>query len=125
MCYHGDLSPVEKMNNMKKWQNDETHVIVATKSLGMGIDKPNVRCIFHSSFPSSVSEYYQQVGRAGRDGERADCILFYRFPDRALHLAHISKCETETGKQNGIRELRAMIKLCTSVSCLKQFYDIL
>ena len=63
--------------------------IVATKSLGQGIDKSNVRSVIHVSFPESIPEYYQQVGRAGRDSLRSDCFLFYKFSDRSILLNHI------------------------------------
>ena len=119
VCYHGSLCPDEKITNMKKWQQNIVKVIVATKSLGMGIDKSDVRGIFHVSIPSSLHEYFQQIGRAGRDGKNSQSILFYRFQDRSLHLAHIFKCETEEGRRNGLRELKAVVKFCTLSGCYK------
>ena len=115
----GELGPEEKSSNMKKWQQNEVHVIVATKSLGMGIDKPDVRCVIHASFPATLHEYFQQAGRAGRDGNLSDCILFYRFQDRSLHLHHIYGSDTEIGRRNGLQELRRIVSLCTTKECLK------
>ena len=118
VSYHGDMSPFEKSDNFSKWKRGDVNIIVATKSLGMGIDKSNVRCICHVSFPSSIPDYYQQVGRAGRDGDRADCFLYFKFSDRSLHLEHISKIDSEIQRNNAYRELKDIITLCINFSCV-------
>ena len=117
--YHGGISPQEKNINLTKWLRGEVNIIVATKSLGMGIDKPNVRLIIHFSIPSSLHEYFQQIGRAGRDGKKSDCVLFYRFPDRSLHLTHLSKLESVRQREICFANLRQMISFCISHTCLK------
>ncbi|MEC5165973.1 ATP-dependent DNA helicase RecQ [Flavobacterium sp. PL11] len=73
--YHGGLSSKEKDKNMQSWMNEEVQVIVATNAFGMGIDKPNVRTVIHIQLPENMENYYQEAGRAGRNGERAFAIL--------------------------------------------------
>ncbi len=79
--YHSKISPLEKEVRLKKWLNNELDVVVATNAFGMGIDKPNVRNVFHLSIPDSMESYYQEVGRAGRDGFESRAFLFYNSTD--------------------------------------------
>ena len=83
------------------------------------MDKSDVRIIFHTSIPSSMHEYAQQIGRAGRDGKESICILFYRFQDWSIHLSHIFHNESEISRRNGLKELKNVVKFCTVSSCLK------
>lgn len=80
--YHGNLNPLERKKNQQLWMNDEVNVICTTIAFGLGIDKKDVRYVIHSTMPTSIESYYQQIGRAGRDGEKSDCILFYSRNDR-------------------------------------------
>ena len=73
--YHGGLSPKEKSNNMQLWMEEKTQVMVATNAFGMGIDKANVKTVIHINIPENLENYYQEVGRAGRNGEKAFGIL--------------------------------------------------
>jgi ATP-dependent DNA helicase RecQ len=82
--YHGGMRKRERLESQERFMSDDVEVMVATTAFGMGVDKPNVRFVFHSEPSDSVDSYYQEVGRAGRDGRPARAILFYRVEDLGL-----------------------------------------
>jgi ATP-dependent DNA helicase RecQ len=82
--YHGKLPKAERESTQEAFMRDETRVMVATNAFGMGIDKPDIRLVLHAQMPASIEAYVQECGRAGRDGEPADCVLLFREGDRAL-----------------------------------------
>ena len=85
VAYHGGMTPKQRSAIQDSFMDGETDVIVATSAFGMGVDKSNVRFVFHFDTPHSIDAYYQEIGRAGRDGEPASAVLFYRPEDLSIH----------------------------------------
>ncbi len=83
--YHGKMAKGEREDSQHDFMENRYHVMVATKAFGLGIDKPDVRFVVHYTFPDSVESYYQEAGRAGRDGKRAIAALLYRLEDKRIH----------------------------------------
>ncbi|THH26363.1 hypothetical protein EUX98_g7827 [Antrodiella citrinella] len=118
--YHAEIPPEDKKQVQEEWQNDKCKIIVATIAFGMGIDKPDVRFVIHHGMPTSLDGYYQESGRAGRDGLPADCILFYAFRETTFLFKRIRENETATRDVKAHQEdgLRHMIAYCENdVDC--------
>lgn len=119
--YHAGLSDDERRQNQDDFIFDNVSVIVATNAFGMGINKSNVNYVIHYNMPISLEAYYQEAGRAGRDGDRAECILLYAPSDIALAklLIESSENQDETLRENAYARLQKMIDYCKSSKCLR------
>ncbi|MEA3421677.1 MAG: RecQ family ATP-dependent DNA helicase, partial [Acidobacteriota bacterium] len=103
--YHAGLSSDERAENQDKFVKDDVEVITATIAFGMGIDKPNVRYVIHCDMPKSIESYYQETGRAGRDGLRSDCILFFSYGDKIKHEYFIKQIENKQYQQIAYKKM--------------------
>jgi ATP-dependent DNA helicase RecQ len=116
--FHAGLSPMEKRTALARFRSGEPVIMVATIAFGMGIDRPDVRFVVHLDMPDSPEAYYQQIGRAGRDGEASDTLLLYGGEDIARARHWLSQSNAPETQQRVMRErLEAMIQLTETTAC--------
>ncbi len=115
--YHAGMEIDDRTANQEAFSRDEVDVIVATIAFGMGIDKPNIRYVLHGDLPKNIESYYQETGRAGRDGDPAHCLLLFGKEDLRLLRFFVNKTEDDLERQRALANLNAMVAYAETQAC--------
>lgn len=119
--YHAGLTPDVRARTQDRFIKDDIDIVAATIAFGMGIDKPDVRLVAHCDLPKSIEGYYQETGRAGRDGLPSECVLFFSYGDRRKQMFFINGMERGPARDEALKKLDAVIRYADLKSCRRRF----
>jgi len=120
-AYHAGMTAGQRCETQELFIKDEVDIIVATIAFGMGIDKPDVRLVVHYTYPKTLENYYQEIGRAGRDGLPSDCVMFYTYADTRKHEFFINQIENDESRNRAQEKLNEVKTYAELSTCRKKY----